>query len=391
MRAKAVRDALAHMFRDAGQRAAAGTSLSAQLVLQQAAGRIDADFRDAPDASAQVLHALGELHLYINDYADAAPLLRLWLSRQTVIGDSDATADVQFALAEAVFRMGQIEEAVQLLHAAQAYWQADSARHVERLLTSRMLQSQLERQRGDLALSIETLEASLAQRLQRSGERHFETADLYSNLGAAYIQAGNLAQGVEFSTRALELWRLLKLDSGNDALNTHNNLAAAYFRSEQLDQAALHFKQALAIRRELYGPSAATAALLGNYARVLQRRGQYPAALALVDEAQPMATTHAGPNGLLALSLGVTRAELLIADGQLQAAEPVLVELESVADAPAQILLRVSLARATQLRDSGQPDEARRRLAEVFAMAERIAEPAQALRVEIDALAGSLQ
>ncbi len=391
MRAKAVRDYLAHMFRDAGQRAGGAAPLTAKQVLDQAAARIETTFSADPATAAPVLHALGELHLYINDYAGAEPLLRRWLAGEAGLADPDSAADVRFALAEAVFRMGQVDDAAQLLHAAQSYWQQAPQRHAERLLTSRMLQSQIERQRGEIALGIETLESSLPQRLQRSGEQHFETAALLSNLGAAYIQAGRLPEGIEASQRALHLWRALNLDHGNDALNTLNNLAAAQFRSGDLAQAAQHFEQALAIRRELFGPSAATAALIGNYARVMQRRGEHPAALALVDEAEPMATTHAGPHSPLTLSLGVTRAELLLTMAQAQAADSVLSTLESVPEMPAPLLLRVQLARTTQLRDSGQRAAAVARLAEAVELADRLGAQAQPLRAEIDALVVSLR
>jgi tetratricopeptide (TPR) repeat protein len=391
MRAKAVRDYLAHMFRDAGQRAGGAGPLTAKQVLDQAATRIESTFSSDPATAAPVLHALGELHLYINDYAGAEPLLRRWLGSEAGLADPDSAADVRFALAEAVFRMGQLDDAAELLHAAQSYWQQAPQRHAERLLTSRMLQSQIERQRGEVALGIETLESSLPLRLQRSGEQHFETAALLSNLGAAYIQAGRLPEGIEASQRALGLWRALDLDHGNDALNTLNNLAAAQFRSGELEQAALHFERALAIRRELFGPSAATAALIGNYARVMQRRGEHPAALALVDEAEPMATTHAGPHSPLTLSLGVTRAELLLATAQAQAADAVLSVLEAVPDVPPPLLLRLQLARTAQLRDSGRIEAARARLVEAAALADRLGAQAQPLRAEIEALTAALR
>src|SRR5690606_18011152 len=140
-------------------------------------------------------------------------------------------------------------------------------------------------------------------------------------LGAAYIQAGRVPEGIEASRRAMGLWRALQLENGNDALNTLNNLAAAYFRNGDLEQSAAHFEQALTIRRALFGPSAATAALIGNYARVLQRRFEFDSALALIDEAEPMARDHAGRDSPLTLSLMITRAELLLSMSRLQAAD----------------------------------------------------------------------
>jgi non-specific serine/threonine protein kinase/serine/threonine-protein kinase len=390
MRAKAVRDYIAHMFRDAGQRAGGGAMLTAKQVLDQAALRIEATFSADPETAAPVLHALGELHLYINDYAGAEPLLRRWLEGEAGLADPDSAADVRFALAEAVFRMGQIDDAAQLLHAAQSHWQQASQRHAERLLTSRMLQSQIERQRGEVALGIETLEASLPQRLQRSGEQHFETAALLSNLGAAYIQAGRVPEGIEASRRAMGLWRALQLENGNDALNTLNNLAAAYFRNGDLEQSAAHFEQALTIRRALFGPSAATAALIGNYARVLQRRFEFDSALALIDEAEPMARDHAGRDSPLTLSLMITRAELLLSMSRLQAADSVLLALEAMPQLPPPLLLRALLARSTLLRDRGQVALARARLQTLIELADSMGSPAQALRPEIDALAATL-
>lgn len=391
MRAKAVRDALAHMFRDAGQRSGEGVPPTAAQILAHASARIDEDFADDPVTAGQVLHALGELHLYINDYAGAEPLLRGWLAREQSIGDADSAADVRFALAESLFRMGQAEEAGELLHAAQRHWQATPRRHAERLLTSRMLQSQLERHRGDVALGIDTLETTLPLRLQRSGEVHFETAALLSNLGAAYVQAGRVDEGIAASQRAMTLWRLLRLEHGNDALNTLNNLAAAYFRRGDLEDAAAHFRDALEVRRQLFGPSAATAALLGNYARVLQRLDARTDALTLVEEALPMALAHAGPVSPLTLSLRITRAELLITHGRLSDAGGELDRLEAGAVAPGMLQLRIALARAIHLRDSGSLRSARDHLATLLATADDLGVQAEPLREEIERLAESLR
>src|SRR5690606_24090752 len=76
MRSKAVRDYLAHMFRDASQQAREGSPLTAKQVLDQAAARVQASFVADPGTNAEVLKALGELHFHIGDYAAAAPLLR---------------------------------------------------------------------------------------------------------------------------------------------------------------------------------------------------------------------------------------------------------------------------------------------------------------------------
>lgn len=312
-RSKAVRDYLAHMFRDANQHARDGAPLTAKAVLERAAERIHTEFASDPAAHADVLKALGELNFYIDDYVGAEPLLRRWLASEAQVNDPVAAADVRFTLAQTLHRMGKDAEARELLVQAQAFWESDPERYSDVLLTSRSLQSQLERAAGNIEAAIATLETALPQRLARSGAVHFETAVLYNNLGAALVQADRLDQGIEALRKARDLWSALQLDGGNDALNTLNNLAAAQFRQGDLEQAETSFAAALEIRRAAHGASAATAALIGNYARVLHRRGKFDEALPLAEEAESMAVQHAGAASPLTISVRLTRTELLLA------------------------------------------------------------------------------
>ena len=347
-RSKAVRDYLAHMFRDAGQHAGQGDSLTAKQVLDQAAARVQASFSDAPATNAEVLKALGELHFHINDYAGAEPLLQRWLTHEVQIQDPVAAADVRFTLAETLHRMGQRDEAARLLAEAQEFWNTDPQRHADVLLTSRMLQARLQREAGDVEAALATLEAALPLRLRQSGREHFETAALYTNLGAAYMQAGRIDDGIAASEQALELWRALNLGAGNDALNTLNNLAAAQFRKGELAQAEASFSEALKLRQQLHGPSAATAALLGNHARVLNGLGRFQEALEQAEEAREMALAHAGEASVLTQAQRVTAAEALLAMGRdTQALERVQgFGAQAEAALPASLRLRAALVQA---------------------------------------------
>ncbi len=365
-RSKAVRDYLAHMFRDAGQRAQQGTPLTAKEVLDQAAARVAADFSRDPATSADVLKALGELHFYIDDYAAAAPLLRRWLSHEAVIGNPVAAADVRFTLAETVHRMGDRDEARALLDEAQAYWETQPERHADVLLTSRTLQARLQREAGEVDAALRTLQAALPQRLRRSGHEHFETAALYTNLGAAYMQAGRIDEGIAASQQAMMLWRALDLGGGNDALNTLNNLAAAQFRKGDLVAAETAFAEALELRRSLLGPSAATAALIGNYARVLQRLERHDEALEYAGEAEGMARVHAGPASPLTQAARITRAELLLALQRPLDAVGLMdgFAAEEIAAAPASLRLRLALVLAEGHQRLGDVARVRQHLSE---------------------------
>ena len=313
-RSKAIRDYLGHMFRDASQHQAAGRPLTAKQVLDQAAGRIGNAFASDPATAAQIMHELGELHLYIDDYVGAEPLLRGWLEMEHSVGDATAAASVRFALAETVFRMGQVDEAKTLLDQAQAYWLADRQRHEFELLTSRMLESQLQRRMGDPQAAIATLEAAATDCIQRCGTDSFHTAALHTNLGAAYLETGELQKGIDLSRKALALWEQIDLGAGNDALNTLNNLAAGYYRAGELAEAEHWFERAVAVRRDAFGPSAATAALLNNYGRVLLQTGRLAQASVLAGEAVSMASEYSGSNSPLTLSARLLDAEVHLAN-----------------------------------------------------------------------------
>lgn len=316
-------------------------------MLDRAAARIQTSFASAPEAQADVLKALGELHFYLDDYTAAEPLLRRWLAHERQIEDPVVAADVRFTLAETVLRMGQREEAAALLGAAQAFWQADAKRHADVLLSSRSLEARLLREVGDREGELRTLEAALAARVAHSGEAHFETAVVLTNLGAAYIQAGRLDDGIATSRRAMTQWQALELDAGNDALNTLNNLAAALFRSGDLAAAEQAFADAVKLRRSLLGPSAATAALLGNHARVLHQLGRNEHARDLVEEAENMARAHAGGASVLTQSVRITHAEILAALQRADEAAGTLALFfaEAIDTLPAVLRLRAALLR----------------------------------------------
>jgi len=387
-RNRAVRDYLSLMFRDASQRANEGTPLTAKAVLDQAAARVASDFGNEPATTAQVLHALGELHFHIGDYAAAEPLLRRWLAHEAVIGDPLTAAEVRATLAEVVLRMGQREEATELLQQAQAFWQADPDRHADVLLASRMLQARLQRESGDAAGALATLESALPQRLQRSGREHFESAALYTNLGVAYVQAGKLDEGIAASQEAMTLWRALDLSSGNDALNTLNNLAAAQFRKGDLASAETTFADALRLRRQLFGPSAATAALIGNYARVLQGLARHGEALEYAGEAEVMAQQHAGSGSPLTQATRITRAESLLALQRVDDAGEALAAYaaEDTTALPTSLQLRAALVRAETHQRRSQADATRQALDEAEALSAQLGVAAEPFRARLDAL-----
>src|SRR5690606_5197266 len=310
VRNDAVRQYLMLMFRSAGE-LQGNDDMTARDVLARAADEVDEQFANDPEAHADISIALSELFFQLNDYTGARPLLERLVQRGNRI-PADVRAMAQHDLAQVNYRESRIEEAWDLLRQAQAFWSGEPRRYQSELLDSRLIQSQLERADGDFPRALATLEQALEQRIALSGRTHRDTAVLINNLGITYFQAGQLEQASDRFQQANSLWTALGQERSADALNTLNNLAAVEARLLRSEQAAASMRAALQLRRELYGPSTATAALLNNLGKTLSQLGRHQEAIPLLREAIEMGQAHAGgPAAPVSLAAGLGLAEAL--------------------------------------------------------------------------------
>ena len=326
VRNDAVRQYLMLMFRSAGE-LQGNDDMTARDVLARAADEVDEQFANDPEAHADISIALSELFFQLNDYTGARPLLERLVQRGNRI-PADVRAMAQHDLAQVNYRESRIEEAWDLLRQAQAFWSGEPRRYQSELLDSRLIQSQLERADGDFPRALATLEQALEQRIALSGRTHRDTAVLINNLGITYFQAGQLEQASDRFQQANSLWTALGQERSADALNTLNNLAAVEARLLRSEQAAASMRAALQLRRELYGPSTATAALLNNLGKTLSQLGRHQEAIPLLREAIEMGQAHAGgPAAPVSLAAGLGLAEALAGIGSPLEGHGVLDEL----------------------------------------------------------------
>ncbi|MES0873906.1 serine/threonine-protein kinase [Sinimarinibacterium thermocellulolyticum] len=325
-RADAVRQYLMLMFRSAGDQAA-GASVTAKDVLDRAAARMHDEFAGDPGAYADILIALAELYFSLDDYTGARPLLERLLREGSAVPD-EQRAMAQHDLAQIEFRDDQQGEAARMLTAAQTFWNARPQAYREELAMSRLLQSQLERANGNPEQALRTLEAALPERLALSGEIHRETGKLVNNLGIAYYQVGRFDEAIARFEQASAIWAALRLDRSADALNTLNNWAAAEMRRQRPDAAVPVFERALNLRRELYPPSAALAALVNNLGKTLTQIDRADEALPLLREAVELGERYAGASSVLTVSARLGLADTLSALGEPDQAAS---ELDSLA------------------------------------------------------------
>lgn len=366
-RADAVRDYLLLMFRSAGEQHgdAASGPVTAKAVLDQAAARLHDEAAADPRGHAELMLALAQLYLSLNDYTGARPLLERLLRDGERI-DPEHRAMAQHDLAQIRFRADQPDQAAALLKQAQAYWMLAPQRYRAELLESRLLQSQLERTAGDPQRALGTLESARPERIAMSGRNHRETGTLVNNLAVAYFQLGRYDDAAASARDAEQIWAALGLSRSADALNSLNNWASAETRRGNPAQAAVLFERAIGLRRELYGESAALAALLSNLGKTLTALDRAAEAAPLLREAVTMAQRHTGETSMLTVSAQLGLADALSIGGDAGAAGVVLDALDAplrAAHGETHLLVALlTVSRARNLQAAGDPDGATRAL-----------------------------
>lgn len=370
-RLEAVQQAVFHMFRSAGEMQ--GSDATAGDVLDHAAQRVVDSFARDPAEGAPVLHTLGELYFLLNDYPAAEPLLQRLADADPNIVDPSLVAVGRYDLAQVALRGGDAERATALLAQARSFWNTDPARWQTRLIDSLMLESRLRQQAGDADGAIALLRRGLAQRVALDGVHGRETGVFQNNLGVALFGLGRLEEAREAFRAASEVWRVAGLRESTDALNTLNNWGSLELSAGKPEVAAPLLEQAVTLRRQLYGPSAATAALLNNYGKLLLQTGRAGEALPLLAEAAAMGAQFAGTGSMhhVAALSGVAEAQLALGDA-----------------GRAEITAREALAAADQHLGSRHPGGAAPRLALArIHLARNEHAPVAALLDTIDAMA----
>ena len=358
-RLEAVQQYLYFMLRD-GADATGGTEASADEILDAAAEQVTEMFASAPEQGGPVMHTLGELYFYLNDYEAATPMLERLVESENV--DPALLARARYDLAQVELRTGDTEAAVPLLEEAQAFWNTSPDRWERRLVDSRLVEARVLRDQGDIDQAISVLRDSLPRRIELSGPQDRKTGIVYNDIGVMLVAAGRPAEAGEPLQAAREIWQANGLENSPDALNTLNNLAAVKVLTGQNDEAVPIFEDALELRRTLYGDSGATAALINNYGKTLLRLGRAEDARPLLAEAADMAREHASEGSMLYASamagLAEAQAETGDTDAALETARLAHTEVTDAAGASTPMAAITATALAQQLARAGDTAEA---------------------------------
>jgi non-specific serine/threonine protein kinase/serine/threonine-protein kinase len=268
----------------------------------------------ADPESQRMRRVLGHLYGSMDDDASAIPVLTAYLADASPGTPPADLAAARADLAQVLLRSGgSRDEARRQFDQAQAFWSADPDRYSRELLESRTLQSQLMRAAGDSDGGIRVLREAVAESQRRYGDNDLHTAYSLNDLASALQQAGQMAEARASARHAWRILVALHHEHSEQALNVLNNLGAMAYYQGDLAEAEPRFREAVSLRRELFGPSAAMAVLLNNYGKLLIKQDRAAEALPLVREAAADAEQYSGPASFLTVACQLSLAQALVA------------------------------------------------------------------------------
>jgi non-specific serine/threonine protein kinase/serine/threonine-protein kinase len=217
------------------------------------------------------------------------------------------------------------------LKLAQDFWNADPGRYRESLASSRSIQSQLERDSGNTEQALKTLQAGLAERVALSGRSHRETAYALNALGLAQMNAGQLQEADRTLAEAIQIMSALGKENTGNMLTMVSNQAVIAAMLGDNARAEPLFVKAVQLRRQLYGRSAALAALQQNLGRLLVRSGRAADAKPMLEDSLAMAREFTGPKSALTVTIMLSVAEARVVTGDPKSEESLREGLAAVA------------------------------------------------------------
>jgi hypothetical protein len=291
-REEAVRYNLTSMFRSAianrGQQPA-----TAKSMIDDSAQRVLHEYRDKPQLEGQIVLTLADLYGALEDVTGGGTLLE--------DADPAALADARQKLANIELFRGHTDRAAELLGQAEAFWRNSPHPNMEDRLEGLGVRAKLQRVRGDLDGAIATSREAIAQRIALSGHDHRETALLYNSLAISLISANRLDEALAAYRETTSIYRTLGLGEGLDAQIILANTGTLELRIGDLRSAEALLANSIERQRALAGESAAVAAAMGYYGKLLTIINRPELAIDQLRQGVALGDRYAGPSSPVAL------------------------------------------------------------------------------------------
>ncbi len=309
-RAEAVNQSVALMFRTASDAGQGGTATTRELLDTSAAQLLASLDPKDPEQTAVVL-ALADLYTTVDDLQAAQTFIDAAIGAGVGEGDPATLARLRLKLAAVLVAQSRFAEADAILQDTDAVWGEDPGRYrLERLETAG-LRAYAARLQGNRDDGIRLLQSVLpeAEALHPEGSR--ERLIHYNNLVTHLVESNRIDEAERMLQRAEASARLGGTEATPVGLALVQSRGAIESRRGDMPAAAASFARSAELRRQFYGPSAALAVDLMNHGRVLLGMGRAAEAVAVLNEAQPLAEEYLGRDTLLTLMIALSRIDAL--------------------------------------------------------------------------------
>ncbi len=356
--------------------------LDAKAMLDASAQHLLSAYRERPKLAGPLVITLADLYDALEDAQGGAALLEGYLAQAGADADPASVADARQKLANLELLRGNVDRAGRLLDEAQAYWAQMPDQYEEERLEGLGIRARLQRARGDLGGAIATEREAIRQRIAMSGRLHRETALLYNSLAITLTAANRLEEALAAYRETSAIYRALGLSDGLDAQIILGNTGTLELRTGDLRDAEPLLRNAFQRERALAGDSAAVAAAMGYYGKVLTITDRGTQAVATLQEATALGERYAGASSPLALQNRLFLGEAQLGAGDAANARTTLQAGHRVAlkqYGPSHVLTqRTALALARVDLAQGHADAARAQLLQVVAALRQLGPQAEA-------------
>jgi hypothetical protein len=329
-REEAIRYSLTSLFRSAIADQG-GQPATAKSMIDGSAQRVLREYHDQPQLAGEIVLTLADLYGALEDVAGARSLLEGFLADTGTSADPVVRADARQKLANIELLEGHPDRAQELLDQAAVIWAQSPRQYTEERLEGLGVRARLQRMRGDLDGAITTSREALAERIAFSGRNHRETAILFNSLAITLGTANRLDEALAAYRETIAIYQALGLGDGLDAQIITGNTGTLALRTGHLRDAETLLKGAIEREHALAGDSAATAAAMGYYGKLLSITDRSDAAVRALREAVELGTRFAGKNSPVTLQAQLFLGEAQLMSGDLSGAELTLVATHDAA------------------------------------------------------------
>ena len=295
---------------------------TAKQILERTAAEVARELESPPSATAArsglaLLRVLGELHIEMDDFEAAGPLIEREAALARSLRDEAALARARQNLAIVDIKRGRLDDAKDMLDAADILWARAPARFAREAAEAAGIRAALLRERGSRPEGLALLRAAIERTRDVVGEDSHEEATLQHNLGVHLLEMGRNEEAEAAFARAQDLVVQQGRARSTIGIGIANHRAGLALRAGRVKEAEEIWREAATLRRDLYGPSTALAFTQMNLGRMLLGQGRHGEALPILEEAAEMALAFAGPESAVTILLHQSWALALGLEGRI--------------------------------------------------------------------------